>query len=125
MTFTKDLTLRSLVSTYIYDLREPPTHKYFDYHWIGGVTETSATIKITLLPEVEHAKVLTESFYLIVLTDENMIETHHVGSLESPTAIHHTFKDLKPDSEYEVWYTLTDHEKEVLDQKKGKFKTFP
>ena len=52
MTFTKDLALRSFISTYLFDLNDAPTHSFFDYHWVGGVTETSATIKIALQPSV-------------------------------------------------------------------------
>ena len=114
MTFTKDLELRSFVSTHIYDLGDPPTHKYFDYHWIGGVTETTATIKITLLPNDQ----TTDWYYSIEINDPKTSQTRSRSKgLESLSAISRTATDLKADTEYEVVYTLYDQDYAMVEQR--------
>ena len=72
MTFMKDQVLKSHVASAFFGTNT--AHEYLDYHWVGGVTSSTASVKITLLPSVaEHADELYSLSLVLIEAKSNKV----------------------------------------------------
>ena len=110
MTFTKDTAINSYISNTFFGT-ESKVHEYFDYHWVGGVTDSSASVKIMLQPKVVE-NVQDDWFGQIQLKDESEDNQYGIWTqkLEDQIALHQEFTDLNANTRYTFIYTLLDKE---------------